>query len=914
MRRILSCLVITSILFTAGISASAKVFTDTRDTSYESAVSVLSDIGILTGKSDENFDPEGTLTRAEMATIAVRLLGVDNISSGTEVFHDVPSSHWAYNNIATAYQLGIINGADKNTFLPEESLTYIQAVKILVCVLGYSVEAEALGGYPSGYLSKASQLGILKGTSGESINRGITAVLLYNSLDCNILVRENYGSSYNYVKKEGATILTEYLKIEKYEGRITDTKYERLTGILSAKEGQVILDGTKRFETGSSNAELLVGYNVTVYAKYEDGKNNPSILSIEKDKDTSSVILTKEDVLPKSTDRKIVYEDENGKEKTITLSDTAKIMYNGSPISEFTVPDEGYVKLILDNIDKAEVIIIEEYENYIVKSKNAEEQIVYFKDVLPEQSSDIVIDPTDKSTSIEFINDDGSAANISDCNEWDILSFLHSSDHKTLKIIRSSKSVEGVITEIGDKTAVIGDVEYKISQSLLNNSKLDHPSLGLSGKFYLDYNGRIAALDSSGKAYKYGWLVGAGMTKGLDPCPQFKLFTQSGEMAVYDTTEKITYVRGVEPSVNVSRDVILNPEYGLTKSGGAVNSQLLRYETDESGKKIKKIEISAVSANYPELITRDTRDRYFTMDCDQPSRTIFLGGTLRTFLSRFYLPNDCFVFNIPPNPTSDKDYKMINPKTIEHATYWTNLKFYDVDAANSISVMVTSAAVTDAVGDDATIGLVLDVTKQLNEDGEVTTKLKTVNYKGVESDIFGDSETEVLFGLNGAASTVITDVSKESESVKSGGKLKDIIRLSDINPGDIVAYTAVNGEINAISMRFRVKSPVVREMTTSAGIAKPTYKESNYTTCIFWFGDIIYANGKAVLNEFLSTTGNELWERVDPFGDAKLYEYDLKTKTYKVISGADIREGDSVFMYRETIYPRMFVKYRNMEG
>jgi hypothetical protein len=125
---------------------------------------------------------------------------MENLGSGRNIFNDVTPKHWAYNDITVAFDMGIINGVDNTAFLPDEPIKCNQAVKMIVCALGYSVHAESLGGYPGGYLSEASTLGILEGASNESetIKRKTIAIMAANSLDVNLLKRLSFGSSYTF--------------------------------------------------------------------------------------------------------------------------------------------------------------------------------------------------------------------------------------------------------------------------------------------------------------------------------------------------------------------------------------------------------------------------------------------------------------------------------------------------------------------------------------------------------------------------------------------------------------------------------------------------------------------------------------------------------------------------------------------
>lgn len=84
---------------------------------------------ILNGKQDKIFAPHDNLTRAEFAKIAVLVMG-NMIGSGDTQFVDV-KNHWSCKYVATAYEMGIINGITEDEFAPDLPITRQDAAVIL---------------------------------------------------------------------------------------------------------------------------------------------------------------------------------------------------------------------------------------------------------------------------------------------------------------------------------------------------------------------------------------------------------------------------------------------------------------------------------------------------------------------------------------------------------------------------------------------------------------------------------------------------------------------------------------------------------------------------------------------------------------------------------------------------------------
>lgn len=129
---------------------------------YAEAVEELYNKGILYGDAQGNFNPESTITRGEVAAMVCRMLGAEEEAGWVEhaQFEDVSIAHWANGYIVTAANYGIVNGYGNGNFGPGDAVTYVQILKMLVCILGHEQEAMEQGGYPNGYLAVADELGI----------------------------------------------------------------------------------------------------------------------------------------------------------------------------------------------------------------------------------------------------------------------------------------------------------------------------------------------------------------------------------------------------------------------------------------------------------------------------------------------------------------------------------------------------------------------------------------------------------------------------------------------------------------------------------------------------------------------------------------------------------------------------------
>jgi len=78
--------------------------------------------GIINGKDTLLFCPGDKLTRAEFASLLVKLFKIQD-SGKTLTFKDVDKKAWYYNVVVSAVEQGIITGKDTETFAPNENIS-----------------------------------------------------------------------------------------------------------------------------------------------------------------------------------------------------------------------------------------------------------------------------------------------------------------------------------------------------------------------------------------------------------------------------------------------------------------------------------------------------------------------------------------------------------------------------------------------------------------------------------------------------------------------------------------------------------------------------------------------------------------------------------------------------------------------
>lgn len=106
-------------------------FEDTKDHWARKEIGALAGKGIIKGKSEGIFDPDANITRAEFVALMTRAMGYGENHGYTVPFMDVRENDWYYNPIAIAYNEGLVNGKSATEFDPNGKITRQEMAKII---------------------------------------------------------------------------------------------------------------------------------------------------------------------------------------------------------------------------------------------------------------------------------------------------------------------------------------------------------------------------------------------------------------------------------------------------------------------------------------------------------------------------------------------------------------------------------------------------------------------------------------------------------------------------------------------------------------------------------------------------------------------------------------------------------------
>ena len=368
-------------------------FSDKDKIVNDDAVSMLVELNVINGKDDGSFDPEGIVTRAEMAKmICVVLNGGKDPSLGNVSNYTYTDTvgHWATAYIEYCTTLGIVAGDGTGKFNPSNTVTGAEAAKMLLVALGFKSEIEGFTGanWAVNVNVRANQKGLFDELSinpSEGLTRDNAAQMVWNALDAGVVSYDytlitdgsSITSSPTLIDNESKTLLTDKFKVSKLEGVIVANENATSTGTAVEKEDVTVLlltsdDADSKQDEGdtitlkTATAANLLGKSVTMFAKdwkngaYQTVLGNPVVSSdnmiatISESSDADDVKDALKDAGIKEVSKAVLVEnfiratDKDDKELTISgMADVAKLTGNGIEV----------IVISNDNDNKADFVI-----------------------------------------------------------------------------------------------------------------------------------------------------------------------------------------------------------------------------------------------------------------------------------------------------------------------------------------------------------------------------------------------------------------------------------------------------------------------------------------------------------------------------------------------------------------------------
>ena len=287
-------------------------FTDSADIKVKSeVVDTLTALGVVAGFEDGSFQPNGTVTRAQMAKmIYVLRTGKSDASAYNDdktSFTDI-NGHWARGYIKYCQSLGIIAGKSNTKFDPNGNVTAQEAAKMLLVTLGYDASKVGLTG--ANWASKTNALadenGLLKDVNTSftaACPRQYAAQLIYNTIFANtVILRDGEYTNMNALGTgKNATVGVKYMDLVEFDaGTLYTCKLVDGKDYYSITTKNTPQGGHGKVYTDASD---LLGQNVTVLMK--STSKETTVYGIYADEDSKVLATGYVGALEQDGDKKV---------------------------------------------------------------------------------------------------------------------------------------------------------------------------------------------------------------------------------------------------------------------------------------------------------------------------------------------------------------------------------------------------------------------------------------------------------------------------------------------------------------------------------------------------------------------------------------------------------------------------------
>lgn len=751
----------------------------------------LMDIGVI-----DHYHPDSALQRNVLKKLFEVLYG------SADVFYDYFSGE----------------GSEKQT------LTFDEALVVLMNMTGYSFFAESKGGNKSDYMLVASEYDFLKNVDINSAQTKLTAKhfckMAYNALNADMVKNTpgTYGMTHQIVN--GQSVLKHYLKLTKIEGVVRANSYTSIIGVEGVGEGHVMVgDQTYPVEI-SSDVDAFLGYYVNAYI---DKDNNIRAIMADDKKNSFIEFGNETEVLPSTSKQVLAYYDKNYRRKTLKVDKYADLIYNHilypGYTSDFYVIGNGTLKLIDNNGDGVyDVVFRYEYTSFLPLTKNEysgtvtdRNSVVYdIKDVLDGKYRGVHAENGEVREFKDFTNTTGiSVLTQKDTNKVTELIILNK---KTYEGTYQSAKESGTEYVIGEKTLEMAQV-YRISSA----NKFPF-ALGSNVLVYLDMFDRIIFAESTTSSYKYAWLI--KMYKDEDgENTVFKLFTQDNVVSIYQLASKISYNNVTTPELNLfSKTEIFD--------SGATVSQLIKYKINKDGY-INGIQIADKTTNCGFGAKKAQGDDSFQMNLNfwDENKTIkYYGEDLGGFSGKYYIDVDkTLVFGIPTstaiaNEGEENAYRLI---TTFELTKSYKINMYDVDHEYRIGAATMEVSESASKWVNKGYGSHMAISGGYEWDPDNEEVIRTLhevsvggtwsaNLKDTEDGYYGGQLPQDHWDYKNLFAYAYPETKKlsnnPSKSVRD--RIKEeyakFTNIADIKPGTIFKYTTLNTNVAFYNIEFMI--------------------------------------------------------------------------------------------------------------
>lgn len=771
----LSAVILAAGMFVSALSPmSALAYNDVKTMNQNTAVDLVTSLGIMSANSSEEFGSSTVVTRGEFALYVARLMNyhIAPSSNPKGTFDDVDATTEQGAAIEQLVGMGAISAGDE--FNPNEPITYPAAAKMLIVCTGYGTLAENSGGYPNGYVKYAAANKLSDGiTATGALTKQDVALMLYNTLFVNAM--EWNGTE---LKKNSENILEQIYDAYELTG-VVDGYGETSLSNRSLGKSQVSIDGVV-YETTAANIKDYIGYSVKAY--YTDVRGVGATVVAFTLRDSQNLVTTIDvDDIDEVSDTIVKYYPGSGSAKrNIRISENARFIFNdrfapdygsGTLANLLKGVSAGDVRFIAnDGSGTANVVIINSYQHLLVERVDKKNSRVYLKNSKINGLGDMVEANPDDIDLLVYIGSE--EVDFDAIAENDAITMKRANDGDvTMEISRNV--VTGTIDTISDEEVTIDGNTYDISKFV--DKKYQS---GDTGTFAITTDGKFLGIVAVGEGSlrDYAYVLNSYM----DPGPEIatlKLYTTAGEVVKLDCAANVSINKQKKNFRQVPQTVQIG--------------ELITYSLNSKG------EIATINRPY------DASSKYISID-EEGGLDLYVNDTefvkdwnksavrhIDGIMGMTFVTEDTTIFAMPRFDDGDEsEYRILKASDLENRNY-SDVTCYDIDRQGRAGALVIVEDVSDSVSMSSPLFFVSKINDAIADDGEEVRRIKGFE-SGKEIELDMDDDTKSVTYEDGWMNYA------GNESFDTGYR--------DLHVGDAIQYLIGNdGKVSAYRLVFNNK-------------------------------------------------------------------------------------------------------------
>ena len=519
------------------VSAGAKDFSDDGSITYQEAVDVISEIGVVDGYTGGDFKPTDVLTRGAAAKIICNLIlgptTASALSASSAPFKDVPVSNTFAGYITYCAQEKIINGYSDGTFRPTATLSGNAFMKMLLGALGYDSAVEGYTGpnWSVAVIKQAAGIGLDDGNDefvgSKAVTRQEAALYAFNMLQTTMVEYDAKTS----VDINGATVTIAGDKAKEVENTSRTDGYIDDDNKMQFAERyftdlRLTTDTTDDFGR-PANTWRFKGVEVGTFAKTADATYTADVKLGQIYSDLG--MSDKDEAAPVFVDG--VEASESAKVSKGNDLKVSELKFTNSPVAKCNVGNGTLVEAYLDeDTNDVTIVAINTYVaevNKVVAKTNSKDAYITLSELAAENGATSGLRANDEFETTGFENDQ-------------IVLFTYANNE--IQSVKAAESAEGTLTrKVSGKSINLGETKYDFSKMYSVDG--GESSLGIDSEYvvYLDANGyAIYVEETEYNIADYAYLRALQGSSVAFASDKAALITYDGKMKTVDTKEDYT--------------------------------------------------------------------------------------------------------------------------------------------------------------------------------------------------------------------------------------------------------------------------------------------------------------------------------------------------------------------------------------